>query len=214
MVLELKVEVEKSISTESARQSTEPREKSDDENSDATSPLIESGETEETPAEMTVTSEAEFLTWESLEDIVKRVISERQITNLHIVSSTDRQQTQFSFSVQFDQVEDLVIELQNNGLGQLENTSLSVFPSSIHVSEDTRVKPEKTESVIEEKMDKFYSSIKSRLMVSEVIARIRAGAEFSFDFLLLLLLSGIIAFFGLMENSSVVLVASMLVIRF
>ena len=50
-----------------------------------------------------------------------------------------------------------------------------------------------------------------RLLVSEVIARIRAGAEFSFDFLLLLILSGIIAFFGLMENSSVVLVASMLV---
>ena len=50
-----------------------------------------------------------------------------------------------------------------------------------------------------------------RLLVSEVIARIRTGAEFSFDFLLLLILSGIIAFFGLMENSSVVLVASMLV---
>ena len=44
-----------------------------------------------------------------------------------------------------------------------------------------------------------------------MIARIRVGAEFSFDFLLLLILSGIIAFFGLMENSSVVLVASMLV---
>ena len=79
------------------------------------------------------------------------------------------------------------------------------------MSEETRIKPEKTESVIEEKMDKFYSSIKSRLLVSEVIARIRAGAEFSFDFLLLLLLAGTIAFFGLMENSSVVLVASMLV---
>ena len=49
------------------------------------------------------------------------------------------------------------------------------------------------------------------MLVSEVIARIRVGAEFSFDFLLLLILSGIIAFFGLMENSSVVLVASMLV---
>ena len=44
-----------------------------------------------------------------------------------------------------------------------------------------------------------------------MIARIRVGAEFSFDFLLLPILSGIIAFFGLMENSSVVLVASMLV---
>ena len=39
----------------------------------------------------------------------------------------------------------------------------------------------------------------------------KAGAEFSFDFLLLLLLAGAIAFMGLVENSSVVLVASMLV---
>ena len=47
--------------------------------------------------------------------------------------------------------------------------------------------------------------------MSEVIARIQVGAEFSFDFLLLLVLAGIIAFMGLMESSSVVLVASMLV---
>ena len=39
----------------------------------------------------------------------------------------------------------------------------------------------------------------------------KAGAEFSFDFLLLLLLAGAISFMGLVENSSVVLVASMLV---
>ena len=40
---------------------------------------------------------------------------------------------------------------------------------------------------------------------------LQAGAEFSFDFLLLLVLAGAIAFMGLVENSSVVLVASMLV---
>ena len=121
-------------STESATaplSTTEPQHKSDVEKSDDTSPLIEECETTEKPSEMTITSEAElFLKWESLEDIVKRVISERKITNLHTVSSTDHQQTQFSFSVPFDQVEDLLIDLQNNGLGQLENTSLSVFPSS------------------------------------------------------------------------------------
>ena len=195
--------------TQSTQLSPDDVEKSEDK---VTSPLIEESETQEKPSEMTITSESDlFLKWESLEDIVKRVLEERKISNLHIVSSTDKQQTQFSFSVQFEEVEDLLIQLQNNGLGQLEKTSLSVFPSSIHVSEETRLKPEKSESVMEEKMDKFYSSIKSRLLVSEVIARIRAGAEFSFDFLLLLLLSGIIAFFGLMENSSVVLVASMLV---
>ena len=66
-------------------------------------------------------------------------------------------------------------------------------------------------SVVEDKIEKFYSTVKSRLLVGEVIARIEAGSEFSFDYLLLLLLAGIIAFMGLLENSSVVLVASMLV---
>ena len=66
-------------------------------------------------------------------------------------------------------------------------------------------------SVVEDKINKFYSSIKSRLLVGEVIARIEAGSEFSFDYLLLLILAGIIAFMGLLESSSVVLVASMLV---
>ena len=65
-------------------------------------------------------------------------------------------------------------------------------------------------SVLEDKMEKFYSTIKSRLLVSEVMARIEAGSEFSFDFLLLLVLAGVISFFGLLENSSVTLVASML----
>ena len=121
----------------------------------------------EKPSEMTVMDKPEvFLEWESLEDIVRRVIAQREISSLHtVVSSTDGKQTQFSFCVPFDQVEDLLLELQNNGLGQLDHTSLSVFPSSIHVSDNTMKKPEKSESVIEDKRAKFYSSIKSRLEV-------------------------------------------------
>ena len=66
---------------------------------------------------------------ESLEDTVKRVISERKITNLHIVSSTDHQQTQISFSVKFDQVEDLVLQLQNLGKSYLAKLSIRIFDS-------------------------------------------------------------------------------------
>ena len=47
--------------------------------------------------------------------------------------------------------------------------------------------------------------------MAEIVTRIREGAMFTFDFLLLLLLASIIAFVGLVENSSVILVASMLV---
>ena len=57
----------------------------------------------------------------------------------------------------------------------------------------------------------FYSTMRSRLKVAEVLTRIQAGAQFTFDYLMLLILAAVIAFFGLTENSSVVLVASMLV---
>ena len=49
------------------------------------------------------------------------------------------------------------------------------------------------------------------MIVTEVVNRIRAGGEFTFDYLLLVVLASIIAFLGLLENSSVILVASMLV---
>ena len=49
------------------------------------------------------------------------------------------------------------------------------------------------------------------MLVAEVVNGIKAGSEFTFDYLLLVVLASIIAFFGLLENSPVVLVASMLV---
>ena len=64
---------------------------------------------------------------------------------------------------------------------------------------------------LEQRIDLFYTSIKSRMIVSEVVNRIKAGSEFTFDYLLLVVLASIIAFVGLLENSPVVLVASMLV---
>ena len=64
---------------------------------------------------------------------------------------------------------------------------------------------------IDQKIDTFYSTVKSRMLVAEVVKRIRSGVLFTFDYVALVCLASIIAFFGLVENSSVVLVASMLV---
>jgi len=164
---------------------------------------------EDSENELTVHSDA-FLEWESLEDIVKKVISTKCATSVHIIHSSDNTQTQISFCVAFEEVENLLLDLQNHGIGRVEHSSISVIPASIHYSLDQGSK-ENENAAQEAKLDKFYSSIKSRLLVSEVIARIKSGAEFSFDFLLLLILAGMIAFMGLLENSSVILVASMLV---
>ena len=64
---------------------------------------------------------------------------------------------------------------------------------------------------LENKIDSFYASIKSRMLVAEVVGRIRSGVEFTFDYVALVVLASTISFFGLLENSSVILVASMLV---
>ena len=125
------------------------------------------------------------------------------------------------FSVQSEDVESTLIKLQRYGIGNREHTSISVFPASIHLEHRVRPVPGDDEikdydtdveaTKFEKAVNDFYSSVKSRLLVAEVIARIRDGSRFTFDYLALLLLAATISFFGLTENSSVVLVASMLV---
>jgi len=181
----------------------------DDNQRGKTSEIVVADKSENRDEPVTEADGGEFRKWEPTVEIVKRVIAEKPIKTLHFFDTVDRQQTRISFCVCFDQVEDLLLKLQYNGIGLIDHSSISVFPCSIHVSPENFTYQCSEED--EPDTDKFYSSIKLKLLLSDVIARIEAGAEFSFDFLLLLILAGIIAFMGLMENSSVVLVASILV---
>lgn len=151
-----------------------------------------------------------FLDWEPMEDLCRKLLDLKKISPVSVQHSLDKTQVLFSFCVPYDLIELILLEFHNQGIGQTSESSISVVPSSVHYS--THPPPVLDEAENQDaKMDRFYSSVKSRLLVAEVIARIQAGAEFSFDFLLLLILAGLIAVMGLVENSSVVLVASMLV---
>ncbi|CAF4864901.1 unnamed protein product, partial [Rotaria sp. Silwood1] len=57
----------------------------------------------------------------------------------------------------------------------------------------------------------FIQSIRSRLMVFQVVQAIRAQSSITFDFVVLVIIASILATLGLLENSSVILVASMLI---
>ncbi|CAF4750234.1 unnamed protein product [Rotaria sp. Silwood1] len=71
------------------------------------------------------------------------------------------------------------------------------------------------DKVLNEQLDKnksdFKRSIRARLTVLQVVNAIRGQTLFSFDFLVLTILASIIASMGLLEDNSVILVASMLV---
>lgn len=57
----------------------------------------------------------------------------------------------------------------------------------------------------------FKKSVRARLMVHQVVAGIRSTTALSFDFVILVSLASMLAAFGLLESSSVIIVASMLV---
>ena len=57
----------------------------------------------------------------------------------------------------------------------------------------------------------FKKSVRARLMVHQVVASIRASSALSFDFVVLICLASMLAAFGLLESSTVTIVASMLV---
>jgi len=120
-------------------------------------------------------------------------------------------------------LEDILIGLQKCGVGVEPGTGLSLIPTVVNYfgEEGDQVdysspQTSTTRSITsnnnkELRLGKFYRSIKSRLIVAEVIKRIEGGTEFSFDYVCLLIVAACLAFMGLVENSSVILVASMLV---
>lgn len=57
----------------------------------------------------------------------------------------------------------------------------------------------------------FMQSIRSRLMVFQVVQAIRSQSSITFDFVVLVIIASVLASLGLLENSSVILVASMLI---
>ncbi|KAG8187350.1 hypothetical protein JTE90_011712 [Oedothorax gibbosus] len=58
---------------------------------------------------------------------------------------------------------------------------------------------------------KFLQTVTARLTVAQVVDGVRAGAEPTFDFIMFVLIASMVSALGLLENSSVVIVASMLI---
>eukprot|EP00096_Caligus_rogercresseyi_P003375 TRINITY_DN1629_c0_g1_i4.p1 TRINITY_DN1629_c0_g1~~TRINITY_DN1629_c0_g1_i4.p1 ORF type:complete len:362 (+),score=66.79 TRINITY_DN1629_c0_g1_i4:112-1197(+) len=153
---------------------------------------------------------------------------EKDLKNVRFIKkpSEDGSFILYSFQVKSSAVESILIQLTRRGIGTDEDTSVSVVPEQINLGcirsiaasrntlseegSDAQIK-EENGSDENDKSLKFYQTVKSRLMVTEVISRIRAGGSFTFDYCMLVILAGMIAFMGLIDNSSVNLVASMLV---
>ncbi|CAI9727185.1 Hypothetical predicted protein [Octopus vulgaris] len=155
----------------------------------------------------------DFIPKETPETMVKNILEEFSVKNDIWTDSDSYKQITFIDCGAPARIEDVLKRLMAIGIGQkLRNSSISVFPASMHVETfDQKNSEENSNSINKENEGKFKKSVKSRLVVAQVVDSVRAGAVFTFDYCMLIILASMISVLGLVENSSVVLVASMLI---
>lgn len=69
----------------------------------------------------------------------------------------------------------------------------------------------KTLSIKDSAWTKFISSVRARLNVAKIVEEVKSDATLSFDFIILLIVASILAAFGLVEDNTLFLAASMLI---
>ncbi|OWF41400.1 uncharacterized protein LOC110462543 [Mizuhopecten yessoensis] len=161
-----------------------------------------------------------FVKTESLFQRTLSALENYTVKNLSVHKTTNGKSFQFVFVEEGENCEEILNKLAEIGIGDNAQSSISMFETSIYKGaggvmdeeeEDEEDLYNSAANPDEQKQSEFKKSIKARMLVTEVVNSVQGNAEFTFDFLVLVLLASSISAMGLVENSSVVLVASMLV---
>lgn len=100
------------------------------------------------------------------------------------------------------------------GIGQKTGSSVSIIPCTLY-SDRQRVKEDDDDSaqstVKETNWNKFIGTVRARMNVAKIVDAVKTDASLTFDFICLLIVASILACFGLVENSTLFLAASMLI---
>lgn len=106
--------------------------------------------------------------------------------------------------------EQALYALRNAGIGSRAHTSFNVLPCALHY------KPENTDRINSDNdastpWAAFVRSVRARQTVHQLLEQVKNDASLTFDFISLLVVAALVAAMGLVENSTMFLVASMLI---
>uniref|UniRef100_A0A336LZL7 CSON006277 protein n=1 Tax=Culicoides sonorensis TaxID=179676 RepID=A0A336LZL7_CULSO len=112
--------------------------------------------------------------------------------------------------------DDTIRLLSEWGVGEREGTSVGVLPCTMYyepIHDPLEKKPEEkiTDTTKDGAWNTLISSVRARLNVADVVHEVKASAAITFDFLCLVIVASILAAFGLVEDSTLFLAASMLI---
>ncbi|XP_033113697.1 uncharacterized protein LOC117114210 [Anneissia japonica] len=159
-----------------------------------------------------------FFAKEEVSEILRTVLPFLGIQKQVMTISENEQWAQITFICSTVELTEKALNtLSERGIGKHFQTSLSVIPVPIHLADNSvtgsqeDLNPQTEDIQKDTKVKNFVKSIRSRLIVAQVVEQVKSSSNLTFDFVLLIILASLISAIGLSEDSSVVLVASMLI---
>uniref|UniRef100_A0A1B6KVF1 DUF389 domain-containing protein n=1 Tax=Graphocephala atropunctata TaxID=36148 RepID=A0A1B6KVF1_9HEMI len=155
-----------------------------------------------------------------MEKRLEKCLKELKIPNAVWVLGSKGKYHQVSFCTPAGEQCELIVQLlTEHEIGVELNSTVSILPCSLyyegkgHNLPNTASTFPTSQKYVKEltAWERFIHSVRDRLMVAQVVAGVKNNAVFTFDFLILLIIASFTAAVGLVENSVVVLVASMLI---
>ncbi|KAI1295681.1 Uncharacterized protein HDE_05382 [Halotydeus destructor] len=157
-----------------------------------------------------------------LKKILEDAFDELQVVDVVWYLTKNGKGYQIYFPVDLESSDAIIDYFVTKGIGVQRETFIGMIPFALFYREEDAPEvfdePSSPKSEDANKLfsfksmqDKFLKSVTARLTVAQVVESVRSGAELTFDFLLYIILAAWIAAMGLLDNSVVNVVASMLV---
>lgn len=166
----------------------------------------------------------------SLKQSLKECLDSYGIANAVWCTTAEDKFYQVCFPCESGDATDCILrDLISRGIGARHDSSIGVLPCPIfykHLADDATetpcseeavprgdedVKEERKRSTFRAMQKKFLKSVTARLTVAQVVAGVRAQGDLTFDYVAFVILAGMIAALGLMDNNVVSIIAAMLV---
>lgn len=151
----------------------------------------------------------------SLEDVMKEIVREKKLYTAAWIETNKGRGYQIMFSVESGtKCDDVIYLLSSWGVGERLNSTISITSCTLFTEQ-----PQEEESSSEVNgsskdggtWNTFLSSVRARLNVAQIVEEVKHDAAITFDFVSMLVVASILAAFGLIEDSTLFLIASMLI---
>uniref|UniRef100_A0AAG5D9M6 Uncharacterized protein n=1 Tax=Anopheles atroparvus TaxID=41427 RepID=A0AAG5D9M6_ANOAO len=154
----------------------------------------------------------------SMEEVLKTIINEKRLHTAAWIETDKGNGFHIMFSIESGPIcDDVIYMLSSWGVGQRFNSTISITSCTLY-SQPPVVEEQQEEAAGEPNKNNdgsawttFLSTVRARLNVAQIVEEVKHDAQVSFDFVSMLAVASILAAFGLVEDSSVFLIASMLV---